>query len=597
MKIREFNISSNQSKSSGLEEVNLRFNSNTVAIVGKNGSGKTRFLKLIKSDLANYKQSHNKNGITDIPQFVQSKLKNTGSNKYISNLITYISPDDIKKLSTSITNQQTQRTNQRVFSYEDILNLQVENVDTDEYKSMTSSALSYFQNLATRIVIEQTNYMTKPLSSFKKTKLYQNYKSLYDKFNSLIEKELDFKIEDKNLSIAQDGTAKIKGIWMLDGRQFNFDQLSDGEKTLFSYILLLFLQENYHYSKTKNSIILIDEPEIHLHPEAQIKLIQGLSELIGENGQLIIATHSLTILSLFNYDQIYLIRSNKIFPPNSSRPEEALNDLIGNQNRIKYLMNMFSNISSWALSHFMLNNFEQPEVIESSKKNDPQFEMFTDTLGKPDIDFLDFGCGRGRLLKLIDDSDDLTSTFNSIDAFEPNSSFHDELTSINLVDEVYSKLEDLTSDSYDVILISNVLHEIDLKDIVKTLTKLLISLKKNGSLIIIEDLILRKGEMPNSKGYFVFNENELKALFDSPNELPTIEPRLDRHKNRLMAAIVNKENVGKVSSASLSKALLLLKERSFEQAKKLRNENGYNEGRTYGFYVQQYINCEIELKK
>ena len=69
------------------------------------------------------------------------------------------------------------------------------------------------------------------------------------------------------------------------GKEFDITGLSSGEKQLFLRALSLkFLEVN-------NSVILIDEPEISLHPQWQRKIID-VYKSIGEHNQLIIATHS-----------------------------------------------------------------------------------------------------------------------------------------------------------------------------------------------------------------------------------------------------------------------------------------------------------------
>ncbi|MCQ8127067.1 AAA family ATPase [Methylomonas rivi] len=49
-----------------------------------------------------------------------------------------------------------------------------------------------------------------------------------------------------------------------------------------------------------NSIVIIDEPESHLHPEAQKTLVNGLAEAINQGLRVILITHSPYILSCVN---------------------------------------------------------------------------------------------------------------------------------------------------------------------------------------------------------------------------------------------------------------------------------------------------------
>ena len=55
-----------------------------------------------------------------------------------------------------------------------------------------------------------------------------------------------------------------------------------------------------------NSVILIDEPEISLHPKWQQKIVR-VYEGIGENNQIIIATHSPHIVSSVKSESLKLL--------------------------------------------------------------------------------------------------------------------------------------------------------------------------------------------------------------------------------------------------------------------------------------------------
>lgn len=82
---------------------------------------------------------------------------------------------------------------------------------------------------------------------------------------------------------------------------FDINKLSSGEKQLFLRILSLKMIE------ADNSIILIDEPEISLHPKWQQKIVK-IYEKIGLNNQIIIATHSPNIIGSVTNDKIKIMK-------------------------------------------------------------------------------------------------------------------------------------------------------------------------------------------------------------------------------------------------------------------------------------------------
>ena len=84
------------------------------------------------------------------------------------------------------------------------------------------------------------------------------------------------------------------------GEEFHINDLSSGEKQLFLRTLSIKMLE------PKNSIILIDEPELSLHPKWQQRIIEVYKK-IGENNQIIIATHSPHILGSVSSENIFIL--------------------------------------------------------------------------------------------------------------------------------------------------------------------------------------------------------------------------------------------------------------------------------------------------
>ncbi|OQX07798.1 MAG: AAA family ATPase, partial [Desulfobacteraceae bacterium IS3] len=86
---------------------------------------------------------------------------------------------------------------------------------------------------------------------------------------------------------------------VLNGKEtHSLDKLSSGEKSLVQ----LFLRIGTHI--TRNSILLIDEMDVHLHPKWQHRLLNILKGLLKDHpGLTVIATtHSREILRAFAYE-------------------------------------------------------------------------------------------------------------------------------------------------------------------------------------------------------------------------------------------------------------------------------------------------------
>jgi len=101
-----------------------------------------------------------------------------------------------------------------------------------------------------------------------------------------------------------------------NGKKISINQLSSGEKQLFCQAA--YLQKlNLH-----NSIILIDEPETSLHPTWQRNILK-LYQNIGENNQIIVATHSPHIIASVKPESLFVLYPNsetgKIEPINMAK--------------------------------------------------------------------------------------------------------------------------------------------------------------------------------------------------------------------------------------------------------------------------------------
>lgn len=114
-----------------------------------------------------------------------------------------------------------------------------------------------------------------------------------------------------NLEIKFSGLNKNKEIFFTNssGKKFSIAELSTGEMTLLTKVLYLYLSE------IKNQVILIDEPEMSLHPNWQNSILE-LYDIFAQknNNQIIIATHSPHIISgaKSSYIRILELSNSKI---------------------------------------------------------------------------------------------------------------------------------------------------------------------------------------------------------------------------------------------------------------------------------------------
>ena len=95
---------------------------------------------------------------------------------------------------------------------------------------------------------------------------------------------------------------KAPDFFLTDGNsQYEISEMSAGERAIFP-ILLDFARWNIN-----NSIIIIDEVELHLHPSLQQAFVRALSK-IGNSNQFILTTHSEAIVNMFEESNIIRLK-------------------------------------------------------------------------------------------------------------------------------------------------------------------------------------------------------------------------------------------------------------------------------------------------
>lgn len=119
-----------------------------------------------------------------------------------------------------------------------------------------------------------------------------------------------------------------------DYNMFSMDDRSQGFKQFISILLSLSIENTS--GELKNQIILLDEPEVHLHPSGVRWLKKELIE-IGKNNYLFVATHSVFMLDretkerhfLFSKDSSGLTRIRQIQTDDDINSDEILSQAFG----------------------------------------------------------------------------------------------------------------------------------------------------------------------------------------------------------------------------------------------------------------------------
>lgn len=272
---------------------------NTIVIAGVNGSGKTNLLKYIYDyfDKNYYYNNDLNNSIEFLFEKEEKEINELIHNSLFNSLKFYENnrlhnPEDpnfkvfnnslkilpkIIYIPTEINFQNIQTTTNMLERKYKFLNI----VDTN----LISNIASYIATRVTYISNTEENLTGKEVRE-------KVAKEINDIFSIL---DLDIKLQglsrdERSMPIFSNSI----------GEEFDINDLSSGEKQLFVRTLAIKMLE------PENSIILIDEPELSLHPKWQQKILEVYKK-IGKNNQIIVATHSPHILGSVSKENLIIL--------------------------------------------------------------------------------------------------------------------------------------------------------------------------------------------------------------------------------------------------------------------------------------------------
>ncbi|MFD2942009.1 AAA family ATPase [Flavobacterium notoginsengisoli] len=208
---------------------------------------------------------------------------------------------------------------------EEIVELDFYNSPIDDslidVNNLFSSQIEYiFYNYAKRRDINRKNWFykkedKKENDSISDDDFINNFPPPWNTVNDILEaNNLDFYFKEiEKEEFSTDITIDIAIIKKSTGEKIPFIDLSSGEKVIFGLILKLFTSEYYLTNLDFPDLIILDEPDAHLHPEMSYLLINVLQNtFVTKFGiKIILTTHSPSTIALLNEDNIYQISNGE----------------------------------------------------------------------------------------------------------------------------------------------------------------------------------------------------------------------------------------------------------------------------------------------
>jgi len=631
MRITEINIGK-EHITDGLKPIIMNRLNQCVLIAGKNGSGKSRLLSIITRVLP---QKPKKNDIHNAPIRIKSLEGNI--DQYQNILVSYRSqqqsnPSHASDISLQISQYENSLKSalQQKENFNNILNWSLIKTDDlyDNYSTVSfvpkeiqikdssnvgkrdlinladnaskigidhisESTFAYIQKLQDRWF--SASHPKSTISEEEKKKAINDYESLKEIVNIFLGCEINRDVDDQ---------ATIFG--------FRLEQsnLSDGQKVVLQYCIAIHAQG----ASLDDHILIMDEPENHLHPSIIIEVINKI-KTYNHKGQIWIATHSVPLLAYFDPQDIWYMEDGLI-SQKGKVPEKVLYSLLGNEEQIEKLKDFINLPAQQAVIRYSFEALFPPRVINTDS-NDPQTIQIHSAIAdyiKPNgkIKILDYGAGKGRILNGIDENK--KAFLEQIDYYAFDESPENKEDCIYSISQLYENPEDRyfvgekelkskhDEHSFDIIIMCDVLHEIDPFNWLELfgcngfITK---TLKNTGILLLVEDHQLPHGEKAYQNGFIVLDTPELKKLFQITSEDRNFSYDDFRGDGRLKAHRIPQPYLEKLTSETRKEALTELVRNAKQEISNLRNngQKNYKTGKLIAFWMHQMCNAELALSK
>ena len=332
-------------------------------------------------------------------------------------------------------------------------------------------------------------------------------KELFSKFYDVFGFRFDYDIINYKMKLG----AKLN-----DGTiGWDLAEFSSGEQQF-----LFFLTDFIFYGQ-KDIPIFIDEPEVHLHPNLLIQLLNIIKK-VSEKHQVFICTHSPYLILSSDLDHLYWVdcklpKGNQIIQMKEN-PTLIVNllDALGELNYLEKGSNYIVDIETNKTINYISKCFTDTEVVPYEEGAGRKVYLLANAIiqgkfpGIEKIKLVDFGCGDGPLLKAICKSSIKDRIqYIPIDKDISLAKSVSKRASENGIesDQFFQDLFQL--DSFNVLTIINTLHHLNIDEILSFIEKAHKIMDKS-SLIFISDLAFyNKPDRPKIH----FNQSDINNLF------------------------------------------------------------------------------------
>ena len=336
MKIKNLHIK----EFKGLRDISINFENNNkvlnlAVLAGTNGTGKTRVLESILVYFQDYIYHNYKRNSNKIEMYFEEKEKICRDN--VGNEMELYA--GLKEFSYNETNNPRNEKHIKIKKELDILPKVIYVPTEINFQKVEIASPMLVQEYSFLNIVD--SILIKDVPSYIATRIIEMANDQEDtpmqEIRAAVFKEINEIFEILDLDIKISGISKnAKSIPLFTnsaGDQFDINELSSGEKQLFLRTLAI------RMLNPENSIILIDEPELSLHPKWQQRIVDVYTK-IGKNNQIIIATHSPHILGSVRKENIMLLdkdsdgkivvrTGDKLYDSYGQPTDRVLKDIMG----------------------------------------------------------------------------------------------------------------------------------------------------------------------------------------------------------------------------------------------------------------------------